>query len=35
MVFIRWAPRRTLPGPQDIGWTYADALDLHTAPPPC
>ena len=35
MVFIRWAPRRTLPGPQDIGWTYVDALDLPAAPPPC
>lgn len=35
MVFIRWASRRTLPGPQDIGWTYLNALDLHTAPPPC
>jgi hypothetical protein len=35
MIFIRWAPRGTLPGPQDIGWTYVDALDLPAAPPPC
>ena len=35
MVFIRWAPHRTLPGPRDIGWTYVDALDLHATPPPC
>ena len=35
MVFIRWAPPRTLPRPQDVGWTYVDALDLHAAPPPC
>ena len=35
MVFVRWAPRGTLPGPQDVGWTYVDALDLRAAPPPC
>src|SRR5512132_2213780 len=35
MVLVRWAPRGTLPGPQDVGWTYVDALDLRTAPSPC
>ena len=31
MVLVRWAPRGTLPGPQDLGWTYVDALDLRRA----
>ena len=35
MIWVRYGPRDALPGPQDVGWTYASALDLHGSLPPC
>jgi hypothetical protein len=36
LVLVRFAPANSgLPGPEDIGWTYGDALALSSALRPC
>ena len=36
MVLVRFAPANGgLPGPEEIGWTYGDALALSSALKPC